>query len=120
MFNNRYYATGRHHSAILGISIPDYLDLIGIDDNSKYRIFVNNNFCRVMKEDTDALISFFGHEALDKIKLSIDPIGVQIDKICPICGNTMEFKQGKFGAFLGCSNYPNCKKTIRIPFIGNI
>ncbi|HEY8390940.1 MAG TPA: NERD domain-containing protein [Clostridia bacterium] len=29
--------------------------------------------------------------------------------ICPRCGGQLMEKNGKYGAFLGCSNYPNCK-----------
>lgn len=31
---------------------------------------------------------------------------------CPTCGNgQLSLKLGKFGAFIGCSNYPNCRFT---------
>ncbi len=31
---------------------------------------------------------------------------------CPSCGNgTLSLKLGKFGAFIGCSNYPECRYT---------
>ncbi len=30
---------------------------------------------------------------------------------CPRCGGTMVKRNGKFGMFLGCSNYPKCKYT---------
>ena len=29
--------------------------------------------------------------------------------ICPKCGGKLGIKLSKFGAFIGCSNYPNCK-----------
>jgi DNA topoisomerase-1 len=33
-------------------------------------------------------------------------------RACPSCGNgSLGLKAGKFGAFLGCSNYPECKYT---------
>ncbi|MGB9152723.1 MAG: type I DNA topoisomerase, partial [Alphaproteobacteria bacterium] len=33
-------------------------------------------------------------------------------RVCPRCGTgRMGLKLGKFGAFLGCSNYPTCKNT---------
>jgi len=33
-------------------------------------------------------------------------------KQCPVCGTgTMSLRLGRFGAFLGCSNYPECKNT---------
>lgn len=28
---------------------------------------------------------------------------------CPHCGHYMMERSGKFGTFVGCSNYPNCK-----------
>ncbi|MFH1218636.1 MAG: type I DNA topoisomerase [Candidatus Peregrinibacteria bacterium] len=31
------------------------------------------------------------------------------DKKCPKCGADMNVKTGRFGPFLGCSNYPDCK-----------
>ena len=30
---------------------------------------------------------------------------------CPSCGGWLEMKMGKFGRFLGCSNYPDCDYT---------
>ena len=30
---------------------------------------------------------------------------------CEKCGNLMGIKQGRFGSFLACSNYPSCKTT---------
>ena len=33
-------------------------------------------------------------------------------RVCPECGNgRLSIKLGKFGAFIGCSNYPECKHT---------
>jgi len=29
--------------------------------------------------------------------------------ICPKCGNILEMKHGRYGDFIGCSNYPNCR-----------
>lgn len=30
---------------------------------------------------------------------------------CPKCGGTLVLKNGKYGEFIGCSNYPKCKYT---------
>jgi DNA topoisomerase-1 len=35
-------------------------------------------------------------------------------KKCELCGAAMVVKRGKFGMFLGCSNYPNCKNIKKI------
>lgn len=34
-----------------------------------------------------------------------------IDKPCPECTSPMILKEGKFGRFIACSNYPTCKHT---------
>jgi len=34
---------------------------------------------------------------------------------CPLCGEEMKLRHGKFGAFLGCSCYPDCKGIVNIP-----
>lgn len=33
--------------------------------------------------------------------------------ICPRCGGTIIKRNGRFGTFYGCSNYPNCKFTTK-------
>ena len=33
------------------------------------------------------------------------------EQICPQCGNKLVEKEGKFGKFLGCSDFPKCKYT---------
>ena len=30
---------------------------------------------------------------------------------CPQCGGRLYRRNGKYGEFLGCGNYPNCKYT---------
>ena len=34
--------------------------------------------------------------------------------ICPRCGGNLVSRNGKYGSFLGCDNYPNCKYKRRI------
>jgi DNA topoisomerase-1 len=36
------------------------------------------------------------------------------DTICSECGRKMIIKEGRFGRFLGCSGYPDCKNTMPI------
>ncbi len=31
--------------------------------------------------------------------------------ICPQCGGKLIMRKGKYGSFIGCSNYPNCRYT---------
>lgn len=34
---------------------------------------------------------------------------------CPICSSEMKTRHGRFGAFLGCARYPECKGIVNIP-----
>ncbi len=40
------------------------------------------------------------------------------EQVCPICGSPMKIRHGRFGAFLGCSRYPDCKGIVNIPKLG--
>ncbi|TAE81815.1 MAG: type I DNA topoisomerase [Alphaproteobacteria bacterium] len=43
------------------------------------------------------------------------------EKICPSCHvGTLHLKTGKFGAFLGCTNYPECRYTKPLDPLGNV
>lgn len=37
------------------------------------------------------------------------------DQKCPICTSEMKIRHGRFGPFLGCTNYPECKGIVNIP-----
>ena len=39
---------------------------------------------------------------------------IETDEICEKCGGKMVIKWGKFGRFLACSDYPDCKNTREI------
>jgi DNA topoisomerase-1 len=42
----------------------------------------------------------------------VEPAGEKLtDKVCEKCGEPMVTKHGKFGEFLACSAYPDCKHT---------
>lgn len=36
------------------------------------------------------------------------------DQKCPKCGSPMVFRKSRYGRFLGCSRYPNCKEKISL------
>lgn len=42
------------------------------------------------------------------------------DQKCPKCGSDMKVRHGRFGAFLGCLNYPDCKGIVNIPKKGEV
>lgn len=33
------------------------------------------------------------------------------DRVCPECESKLEYKRGRFGKFIACTNYPDCKFT---------
>jgi DNA topoisomerase-1 len=37
------------------------------------------------------------------------------NQACPKCSNPMKLRHGRYGPFLGCTNYPECKGIINIP-----
>jgi DNA topoisomerase-1 len=43
--------------------------------------------------------------------LTVVPATRPSDQICPTCGAPMVIKRGRFGEFLACSKYPECKTT---------
>jgi DNA topoisomerase I len=44
---------------------------------------------------------------LPRLELRDEPT----DEICPACGRPMVIKHGRFGKFISCSGYPECKTT---------
>jgi DNA topoisomerase-1 len=43
----------------------------------------------------------------------------QIDEVCENCGKPMTLKRGRFGQFLACTGYPECKTTKKIASSGS-
>ncbi len=56
-------------------------------------------------------------------KGKIEPVGVapaeETDKVCEKCGKPMVLKEGKYGRFLACRGYPDCKNTQSLNSNGN-
>lgn len=46
-------------------------------------------------------------EAIEKLVIEDEPT----DEICELCGKPMVIKHGRFGEFIACSGYPECKST---------
>ncbi|MBP7634882.1 type I DNA topoisomerase [Candidatus Ozemobacteraceae bacterium] len=53
-------------------------------------------------------------ETLDKLKAEAGPDLVPTDQVCEVCGSPMVIRNGRFGRFMACSKYPECKTTKRI------
>ncbi len=53
-------------------------------------------------------------EALNFDKTAYDP-NFDWEQVCPKCTAPMKMRFGKFGPFLGCTKYPECKGIVNIP-----
>ncbi len=53
-------------------------------------------------------------EALDFNKEEFAP-GFDSDRACPKCHKAMKLRFGRFGPFLGCTDYPKCRGIVNIP-----
>ena len=69
------------------------------------------------KEDWTKLLSKFYkpfhkniEEKMETLKKS-DITSEETDEVCDKCGSEMVIKLGRFGKFLSCSNYPECKNA---------
>ena len=49
-------------------------------------------------------------ESAEKVQLEVE----MVDKNCPKCGKQLMVRTGKFGKFLACSGFPDCKHTERL------
>ena len=49
--------------------------------------------------------------AASKAMPNVKRDGVPTDEKCPDCGSPLVMRFGRFGTFLGCTNYPACKYT---------
>ena len=48
---------------------------------------------------------------IERVKVPV----IETDEICPKCGAKMVIRSGRFGKFLACPNYPECKSTKPLP-----
>ncbi len=53
-------------------------------------------------------------ETLKKAQENISKIVFLSDEKCPNCGLQMAIRSSRFGQFLGCTGYPECKTTIKL------
>ena len=80
---------------------------------------VLKDFWEPFKDKTDEVLGYKNVDIVQQIQRDLAdyifhdlPVDEENNHKCPSCkeGN-LELKTGKFGAFIGCSSYPNCKFT---------
>ena len=77
-------------------------DLDSIEDGSKNWIEFLHEFYGPFKTTLSK-----AEGAMDKVKIADE----ESDVICDKCGRTMVYKLGRFGKFLACPGFPECRNT---------
>ncbi|HTL39710.1 MAG TPA: type I DNA topoisomerase, partial [Methylomirabilota bacterium] len=69
------------------------------------------------KEWVPVIKEFYGpfHDNLKSKEKSVEKHVEQLDEKCPDSGHPLVIKFGRFGKFIACSNYPECKYTRPMP-----
>lgn len=49
----------------------------------------------------------YAEKEMEKIEIKDEPAGIDCEK----CGHEMVYKMGRYGKFLACSNFPECRNT---------
>ena len=111
---------GRFHPTALGMTVNDLL-VASFDDlfNESYTARMEEELDEIEEGKlkwTEALKEFYGKFAKDlktaeaEMKAAKQQ-AIPTDEICEKCGAGMVIKFGRFGQFLACSNYPECRTT---------
>lgn len=98
----------------LGIELIDFLDKNFNDIvESSYTANLEKSLDKIAEgklKDIDFLSAFYNNLE-DKIS-KVSP--ESNERLCPECGSRLVVRKGRYGPFLGCSNYPNCKHIEKI------
>ena len=111
---------GRFHPTALGTTVNDVL-VAGFADlfNPTYTARMEEELDNIEEGKInwrDALRNFYGKFSADLKSAEANlkdqkKASIPTDEICQTCGLPMVIKFGRFGQFLACSNYPECKTT---------
>jgi DNA topoisomerase I len=119
---------GRFHPTGLGKTVNDLLIEGGFDD------LFNETYTARMEEELDEIEegklrwTEALHEFYDKFSQDLEDFkkftkqkkreAIPTDEICENCGAPMVIKFGRYGQFLACSNYPECRTTREVANAG--
>lgn len=103
------------HATDLAIKLVDFLD-------KNFNEIVDANYTSNLEKsldkiaegemkDIDFLKSFYQNLEED---INKEESSNKLNKKCPNCGATLVVRRGRYGSFLACPNYPNCKYTEKI------
>ncbi len=110
-----YKDSGKLWPEQIGVIVNDLL--VGNFPN-----IVNFNFTAMMEDELDDIAngkmnwisvirSFYSpfDKELQTAQDKLQKVVIQSDEKCPVCGKPMVLKSSRYGKFLACSNYPECK-----------
>jgi DNA topoisomerase-1 len=113
---------------VRGTFVPEDIDLLVSDLLSEhFGDIVDSGFTAHIEDELDEIASgeqkwvpvigeFYqafekdlqkADQAIEKIKIQDEPT----DEVCDKCSSPMVIKQGRFGKFMACSAFPECKNT---------
>jgi DNA topoisomerase-1 len=114
---------GRFHPTALGMTVNDLL-VASFDDlfNESYTARMEQELDEIEEGKlkwTEALREFYEKFAKDlknaeRQMRAAKQQAIPTEEICENCGAQMVIKFGRFGQFLACSNYPECRTTREI------
>ncbi len=127
LFNRDYIKTDKKNlvPTELGIQVTKYLEeyFTNIMD-IKFTAAMENRLDDVElgKTKWQEIVDDFYHDFSDRLNYASKQMGVSMPKAapepsdvkCDKCGAMMVYREGKFGKFLACSNFPKCKNTKNI------
>ena len=68
--------------------------------------------------DIEKMLQTSNVDSFQNRKMHVKTINEKKDKIkagiCPCCGGKLVERNGKYGKFIGCSNYPKCRYTEKL------
>lgn len=105
----------------LGRKVTEYLDkFFSSVINVKFTAYMENRLDDIASNNDDwhdVVNSFW--DGFSKLLSKSDASGfslraepVETDIVCDKCGHKMLLREGKYGKFLGCSNFPKCKNIM--------
>lgn len=77
-------------------------DLDSIEDGNVKWVQIIDDFYKKFEKDLK-----HAEVAMEKVEIKDEPAGED----CETCGSPMVFKLGRYGKFMACSNFPECRNT---------
>ena len=95
--------------------VENFSDVI----NVKFTANVESRFDKIAEGDEkwkDVIREFYGpfEEEVEKVEKNLEHVKLadeESDVVCELCGRKMVYKYGRYGKFLACPGYPECKNV---------